>query len=59
MESALKMSFEDWYRRVDTEVGKLTGLGRDDLPDCCYADWFDEGITPVQAAKRAIKAVKD
>lgn len=31
-------------------------LSHDDLPDCCYRYWFDDGVRPRQAAARAVKA---
>jgi hypothetical protein len=52
-------TFEEWYREVDLEVSALIGLGRDDLPDYCYRDAFDDGRSPRQAAKAAIRNAGD
>jgi hypothetical protein len=54
----MKMTFEEWYKEVDRQVISLCMMSRDDLPDCCYADWYDEGATPKQAARRAIRSAK-
>ena len=44
-----------WIAKVDMAIGQLCGgLSHDDLPDCCYRDWFNDGVSPLQAAKRAI-----
>jgi hypothetical protein len=51
-------TFEEWLRSVDTWVSTLCGMGLDDLPDCPTHDWYDEGITPMVAAKRAIRRAK-
>ncbi len=55
-----KPSFEDWMRRVDAVIaGRLCGLVSSDLPDCCYRDWFDAGVGPQEAARRAIANAND
>lgn len=48
-------TFEQWSRKVDNEVNALCGLSTYDLPDCDYWTWYDSGVTPKCAAKRAIK----
>ena len=50
-----RAKFELWKQRVNIEVLLLCGLGADDLPDCCYADWFEDGVSAKAAAKRALK----
>ena len=52
-----KMSFEEWMKMVDTVLANrdLYGLTSADLPDCCYRDWFDDGISPKSAATMALK----
>jgi hypothetical protein len=47
--------FDAWLRRVDQEVGNLTGLSYLDLPDVSYWDMFDEGRTPRYAARKAVR----
>ena len=49
---------ENWMGRVDQRVQVLCGLSVYDLPDCCYADWYEEGMTAAQAARAAVKNAK-
>jgi hypothetical protein len=49
------MTFDQWMDKVDRLVTAALGLSVHDLPDCCYRDWYDEGLTPRQAARRAIR----
>ena len=51
--------FDRWMERVDAYLESKLGLNSADLPDCCYRDWFDDGIGPVLAARRAIKSVNE
>lgn len=57
--SKKEMNFQDWMDKVDKEVINYCGLSVHDLPDCCFRDWFDDGASPKQAAKRAIKAANE
>ena len=50
-----RLTFEQWIAKVDEILVKRVGLGRDDLPDCCYRDWYDDGVSPSVAAKRAME----
>lgn len=49
------MSFDQWFAQVDQEIWLICGLGADDLADCPYRDWYNDGITPKEAARRALK----
>lgn len=49
------MSFEQYMQKVDSILSQKVGLTSSDLPDVCYADWHEEGVTPKSAAARAIK----
>jgi len=51
-----KLTFEDWMKKVDKIIESRVGLSSDDLPDVCYRDWYDDGISPDRAANRAIKS---
>jgi hypothetical protein len=42
--------FRDWLRQVDTELAKRSGLSHDDLADQPWRAWYDEGMTPAEAA---------
>jgi hypothetical protein len=47
--------FGSWMVKVNAFVEKLIGLSVDDLPDANFADWYEDGVKPLAAAKRAIK----
>ena len=49
------MAFDIWVRKVNQVIEMNTGLGLDDLPDCPYRDWFEQGMSPVKAARWAIR----
>lgn len=53
-----KLTFEQWLREVDRAVVAKVGLSYQDLPDCCYRDWYDQGVSPKGAASRAIRSAK-
>lgn len=53
------MNFDIWMQKVDSLLSKHIGLSSADLPDYCYRDEFDDGATPAQAAKAAIRAAKE
>lgn len=50
----MRRNFEDWMAEVDAVVSNRCGLSADDLPDCCYRDWFEDGVSPRAAASMAI-----
>lgn len=52
---ARKVTFEAWLAKVDAAIRAKTGLTLRDLDDCPYADWYEDGVSPATAAKRAIK----
>lgn len=41
--------------RVDILVLKVTGLSVFDLEDQPYADWFADGLSPLDAAREALQ----
>mgnify|MGYP001614494459 CR=1 FL=1 len=43
----------------DIAVGLKTGASVYDLPDCPFADWYDDGVTPKGAATRAVKLAEE
>ena len=51
--------FEGWKMAVDDEVGALVGLSCDDLPDAPYRDWYDEGMSPSEAAEEVLQGVAE
>lgn len=48
-------SFKAWMRAVDRAVQAKVGLSLSDLSDQPYADWYADGVSPKQAAGRAIR----
>lgn len=53
------LTFEEWLISVDFWVNRAVGLGREDLPDCPYHDWYEDRVSPRTAAKRAIKMANE
>lgn len=53
----MEKAFERWMEKVDAEIDKIIGLGldHDDLIDQPWHDWYEDGVRPKTAAKRAIK----
>ena len=47
--------FQAWKRRLDAALERRCGLPSGDLADYCYADWFEDGISPAQAAKLVLQ----
>lgn len=54
-----KMTFDEWMAAVDAAIVVKVGLGRDDLPDCPYHDWWEDGVTPKGAATKAIRRANE
>ena len=50
-----KKNFDEWMQETDTRCSNVYGLSIFDLPDCPYADWYEDGVTPVSAAKKAYR----
>jgi hypothetical protein len=53
-------AFEDrayaaWMAKVDAILVRKTGLDSNDLPDICYRDMHDDGASPSEAAREAIR----
>ena len=45
--------------QVDNALSQGIGLSSSDLPDCNYMEWYEDGVSPKQAAKRALKNAKE
>ncbi len=52
-------TYDQWLTLVDAQVFRITGCALADLPDVCTADWYDDGFTPLHAAKLAITAANE
>lgn len=53
------IEFENWMKLVDNYIVQVIGLTSADLPDCCYRDWYDDGVSPKSAAKRAMRSATE
>jgi len=51
----MKKTWEEWKAQVNREVSNIAGLDADDLADQPYYDWYEDGVRPKTAAKRALK----
>lgn len=50
-----KMTFEQWMDKVDRLIANRTyGMTSADLADQPYRDWYDDGMSPKQAARQAL-----
>ena len=47
-------AFKVWMHKVDAAIEASTGLSAYDLPDVCYRDWFEDGMSPRDAAATVI-----
>jgi hypothetical protein len=45
--------FNEWLKKCDKIVSRKAGLGLDDLPDAMWRDYFDDGLTPIDATDSA------
>ena len=48
------MTFQEWYKAVDKEFIRVTGLDRDSFPDACYRDMHEDGFNPIAAVAQAL-----
>ena len=44
-----------WKKKVDAALIKKCGMGIDEIPDWCYMDDFENNLSPVASASRALK----
>lgn len=49
------MTFDQWMRQVDEIVWEQAGCGINDLPDCLFKDWYEDRVSPEEAAARAVE----
>jgi hypothetical protein len=52
---AAKQTLEQWLAKVNLAVEHLSGMSMHDLADCPYMDWYEKGMTPETAARKAIR----
>lgn len=47
--------FKNWMLKVNAACEHLYGMSIHDLPDYCFRDAFDDGVSPVAVAKDAMR----
>jgi hypothetical protein len=47
-------SFEIWLKQVDKILSKQVGFTHDDLPDAMWADYHEDGLSPIEAIDAAV-----
>lgn len=50
-EPVMEAEFFHWLNEIDKGLVRAFGLGREELPDQCYADWFADGLAPQEAVE--------
>ena len=53
--NASDQSFRQWIREVDLILLRAVGLTSDDLADQPYRDMWEDGLTAMEAAERALE----
>jgi hypothetical protein len=48
-------TYDEWMRAVDAELCKLVFLPSADLPDACWMDSWEAGITAKEAAREYVE----
>lgn len=48
-------TFSEWMEAVNFWTRRMAMLDVSDLPDCLFRDWYDDGVRPQTAARRALK----
>ncbi len=49
------LTYAQWMRKVDLAVTKRIGRSIYDLTDCPLRDWFEDGMSPNEAAAEALE----
>ena len=47
-------AYAEWMAAVDQACQRIADVSCEDLPDYCYRDAYDDGVSPTLAARRAI-----
>ena len=47
--------FNAWMKEVDEITQLRIGLSIHDLEDCCFADWYDDGLSSAEVSRLAIQ----
>lgn len=49
------ITFDDWIEAVNALLERELGCGTADLPDLDYCHLYDDGATPLYAARKAVR----
>lgn len=52
------LTFQQWAQRIEQAL-EPQGLDRDMLPDVDYYGWWEQGVSPERAAKRALRNARN
>ena len=55
METCNELSFVEWMCKVDTYISDMCGFTSVDLPDMCFRDCYDAGISAEEMAEDTIE----
>ena len=50
-------TFDRWMEFVDHLCIEAAGIGLDDIPECPFKIWYEFGLEPFTAARRALQRV--
>lgn len=50
----MERTFEKWLSEVNAVIEKLCGLGYEDIADKPWWDWWEDGVSPREAAEEAL-----
>lgn len=53
------MNYDSWLTQVNMYLIDKCGAGIEDLPDWCYFESFEEGVTPEEAAEDCYEYVRE
>lgn len=51
--------FESWIKKVDILLEQEFGLGSEDLPDQCYADFYEDEYSPLECFNAVVDNLRD
>jgi len=52
-------TFDGWMKDVNAILFAKYGLLTNDLPDQLYANWYEDGTSPAEAARRTYKLARE
>lgn len=55
MVESFERDYLDWLNEVDVEMDRMVGLSRADIADYDWADEYEWGSTPYEAARNALE----